>query len=344
MTIREQLVRQAGWCSTFGSPLYAYLLSRAADSCEGAGPLRLLLADHASDPATDVLPLRLMGAVHRLVLEGWAPSLAACFPSVGGSGAVSEAWPLFHDAIRDHLETLRQLIKAPVQTNDVGRSGSLLGGFGLIARRTGLPLRLLEVGCSAGLNLRWDRFRFEWEGGSWGDPASAVRLCDVIAEGNPEVPAAIPILERSGCDLAPIDAATEAGRLTLRSYVWADQLDRLARLDAAIRVADAVPCAIDRAHAADWLAVHLRSPVPDVATVVFHSVMWEYLSAVEQGRITATLERAGSKASARAPLAWLRMEPHGNTFEIRLRLWPGPDDRVIATTRAHAPSVRWIGP
>ncbi len=130
----------------------------------------------------------------------------------------------------------------------------------------------------------------------------------------------------------------------MRSTVWADQLDRLARLDAAISVAAAVPCIIDKAHAADWLAVQLRAPVAGVASVVFHSVMWDYLSGAEQDRMTATLAHAGSKASARAPLAWLRMEPRGNTFEVRLRVWPGLEDSVIATTGAHAPSVRWLGP
>lgn len=133
----------------------------------------------------------------------------------------------------------------------------------------------------------------------------------------------------------------------MRSYVWADQLDRLARLarlDAAISVATTIPCIIDTAHAADWLALQLRAPVAGVASVVFHSVVWDYLSGAEHDRMMATLNHAGSKASAQAPLAWLRLEPHGNTFEVRLRVWPGLDDRVIATTGAHAPSVRWLGP
>ena len=285
-----------------------------------------------------------MGAIHRLVLDGRATSLAAYYPSAGGMGATTEAWPAFQAVIAEHIGTLRELIGAPVQTNDVGRSAGLLGGFGVIAGRTGLPLRLLEVGTSAGLNLRWDRFRFEWAGGGWGDATSAVQLRDVFEQAHPVLPPEIPVIERRGCDRAPIDPTSEAGRLTLRSYVWADQLERLARLDAAISVAAAIPCVIDTAQAADWLAVQLRAPGGGVASGVFHSVMWDYLSGAEQVRMTATLDHAGAKASARAPLAWLRLEPHGNTFEVRLRVWPGLEDRVIATTGAHAPSVRWRGP
>ena len=44
----------------------------------------------------------------------------------------------------------------------------MLGGFLEIARRTGLTLRLLEVGASAGLNLRFDSYRYELGDERWG--------------------------------------------------------------------------------------------------------------------------------------------------------------------------------
>jgi hypothetical protein len=37
----------------------------------------------------------------------------------------------------------------------------LIGGFLRVAAMTRRPLRLLEVGSSAGLNLRWDHYRYE---------------------------------------------------------------------------------------------------------------------------------------------------------------------------------------
>src|ERR1700683_2961520 len=135
------------------------------------------------------------------------------------------------------MESLHLLINNPVQTTDVGRSGSLLGSFGLIAEKARLPLRLLEVGTSAGLNLRWDQYRYEWSGGAWGDAVSAVRVENVFLGRDPSIPSHIEIVERAGCDPAPVDISNESGRLTLLSYTWPDQIDRIRRLDAAIKIA-----------------------------------------------------------------------------------------------------------
>jgi hypothetical protein len=111
-----------------------------------------LLRGHEGDPEPSALALRLMGAVHRLVLRGDASDLARHYPSAGGSP--HEPWPVFLATLRDHADELRRLLDDPVQTNEPARCGALLGGFLEIARRTHLPLRLLEVGASAGLNLR----------------------------------------------------------------------------------------------------------------------------------------------------------------------------------------------
>jgi hypothetical protein len=342
LSIPDQFRRQAGWCERLGSPLYSHLLSRCADDYEQGGAVHDLLQLHEKDDESSVLPLRFMGAVHRLVLQGRQVELAKFYPSVGGIVELDGAWEAFKIAIREQAESLAKLIRNPLQTNEVGRSGSLLGGFGLIAEQTRLPLRLLEIGTSAGLNLRWDHYRYEWPGGAWGNPASPVRMEKVFRERAPFLPPAIQIMERAGCDTSPVDINSDSGRLTLLSYTWPDQLDRIRRLQAAIEIARSVPCVIDKGHGADWIEVHLKNSFAGVVTVAFHSAVWQYLSKSEQQRITTAIEDAGTRASQKAPVAWLRMETANSTFEIRLRIDPGFEDQIIATSRPHAPSVHWL--
>jgi hypothetical protein len=282
-----------------------------------------------------------MGAVHRLALEGRAPALAAHLPSTGGDGDHAAAWTALEGLLGTRRGELRAGLARPVQTNEVGRAAALLGGFLVVARDTGLPLRTLELGASAGLNLRWDAFRYEGDDVAWGDPSSPVRL-DVA----PPVAAAVPavtVAERAGCDPAPVDLGTEDGRLTLASYVWADQLERLARLDGAIALARRHPAAVERAAAVDWLAARLAAPSPGRATVVYHSIVMQYLSAAERGELNAILARAGARATAAAPLARLALEPAGHYAELRLTTWPGGRERLLAAAGYHGRPLRWSG-
>ena len=149
-------------------------------------------------------------------------------------------------------------------------------------------------------------------------------------------------MERAGCDPAPIDATTDEGSLTLQSFVWPEQLERLELLRTAIEVARRTPAVVDQASAPDWLATRLAQERGGSATVVYHSVVWGYLTDDDRARITHLLHEAGDKATEADPLAWLRMEPGANDADVTLTTWPGAHERVLATAGYHGRPVRWL--
>jgi hypothetical protein len=114
-------------------------------------------------------------------------------------------------------------------------------------------------------------------------------------------------------------------------------------LRAALEVARRTPVTVDRASATDWLEERLARQRGGSATVVFHSIMWGYLTDDDRERITRTLTSAGERATASEPLAWLRMEPGADQTDVTLTTWPGGDERVIARAGYHGRPVRWIG-
>jgi hypothetical protein len=230
-----------------------------------------------------------------------------------------------------------------VQTNEVGRAAVLAPGFALIARRAALPLRLREVGSSAGLLLRWDHYRYVADGVELGDPTSPLVFDDAWIEPVPDLSGSPVVTDRRGCDIAPIDAGSADGRLSLLSFVWADQEDRIERLRLALDIAAAHPAVVDRADAGDWLESQLAADASGQVTVVFHSIVIQYLPEASRQRLRAVLEDTGERATRDNPLAWLRMEPAGANADLRLTWWPGGEEVVLATTGYHGREIRWTG-
>lgn len=338
-TIAARLQWQADACRMIGSPLYAGLLERASDDVEALGPTWGILRGHESDPEFSVLGLRLLGAVNRLVLSGREPALADAYSQ--GDGGV--AWERFHDTLRRNATELRALLDLPVQTNEVRRCAALVFGFLAVSVETKLPLRLLEVGASAGLNLRWDRFRYESDGFSWGPASSPVRLeFELDGKPPPPLPHGVEIASRSGCDAAPIDPMTPEGQLTLLTYIWPDQHERIARMQAALDVAAEEPVSLDREAATAWAERMLAEPAPGQATVLYHSIVSQYLSDAERAALFDLIRAAGERATAHAPLAWLRMEPADDRADVHLTLWPGGEDRHLARAGYHGSPVQLL--
>lgn len=342
--VREAFTRQVDWCRQLGSPFTAALLEAILADATAGGPAAALLAGWPGDPVADALPLRMAGALHALVLKGADPALAAVYPGGGGDPAGLAA--ALRPALVRATPFIQDFMVSPPQTNEVGRSAVLLPGFLRIAELTELPLATLEIGASAGLNMAWDRYRYRLGADEWGDPAAALLLAPVWRGPPPPLAAPVRVAERAACDLSPVELADPEARMRLRAYVWADQAERLARLDRAIATVHGMGLRVERADAATWLQARLARPAAAVTTVIYHSIMWHYMPKATRQAITATIETAGQGAARSAPVAWLRFEPPeaDQPPELHLTLWPGPHHEKLARAQAHGRTIDWLAP
>jgi hypothetical protein len=140
-----------------------------------------------------------------------------------------------------------------------------------------------------------------------------------------------------------VNISDPVARARLRAYVWADQLDRMKRLEAAIALARAEGVTVDTDDAVRWTAARAL-PRDGAATVLYHSVFWQYMPPDSQAALLAAIRSHGAAASEPAPFAWLRMEPPAHdlaNMELRLTLWPDGEDRLLARVHPHGAEVNW---
>ncbi len=334
---------QADACRELGSPLYGDLLLRAADDLLTGGPTAEVLRGHLDDRLSSVLALRLLGGAHALALSGRAPQLAAFYPSAGGTldsePGSPQAWAALRRTFDEQRDELRTWLDHPPQTNEVGRAAALLGGLRYISAEQALPVRLIEVGASAGLNLRADRFSVPGDAGSYGNPDSPVVLT-AGWQGEPPPASRIEVIERLGGDLSPVDPNTAAGRLRLTAYVWPDQADRIRRLRGAFTIAAEVPAEL-RAESASATVARTRLE-PGTWTVLWHSIFRQYLTERQRTELATGVGALGGLATPAARFAYLYLEQsRAGGCPVTLVTWPGGKRRVLGTAPAHGLPVYW---
>jgi len=313
----------------------------AADDIEAGGVVAELFAGDPAPPGS-VPQLRLLAALHYLVLAGRASELAAFYPSAGGQSPAEEAWPAARAAIVEHFEWLRSRVRRTVQTNEPGRSAVLYPALLWLTARHRRPIRLLEIGASAGLNLAADRFLYLLGNLRLGDPTSPLVFREPWAPAPPidlaAAAAALRITARAGCDLAPLDAFDPADQLTLESYIWPDELDRMERLRAALSVAARAPVRIVRASASRWLPEAIGSGRDDELTVVWHSVMRQYVEPEEWSTIEEVL-------ATHPEVVRLSMEPslddHLGRQRLAVREHPDGPEMTLARAGDHGLPISW---
>jgi hypothetical protein len=224
-----------------------------------------------------------------------------------------------------------------VQTNEVQRAWALLPAFLTVA--DGRPFDLIELGPSAGLNLLWDRYRYAYSTGVWGE--SALEL-----SGNDRVPPPAPLFERRvevarrrGIDRNPVDATSEHGARLLKAFVWADQTGRLERLQRAIDVVRQDPPQLIRGDYVDTLPALLADRIEGVHLVVFQTASTMYLNEAALTRLHGALQ----EAALVEPLTYLGTgrAPDDDGFALEVEDWPGGARERLAVFDFHGDWLDW---
>jgi len=315
--IRRAFLQQASASELSGSPLYAEVSRRLAERPE--------LIDVADG---DVMhhPIRVLGALHRFALltgeDPWTDPVATI------------------EARRAELEKL--VATQRVQTNEVQRAWALLPAFLAFGAAR---LDLLELGSSAGLNLVWDRYRYRYAAGTWGPDDAPLELA---GEERAPVPAEllghrVDVVRRRGVDLEPVDTSSPDERLMLRSFVWADQSERLERLDRALTALAAEPPALIQGDYVSLLPQLLADRVDGALLVVFQTASTQYLEADRYTELQRTL------AAAQPPIGWVSTRHHldeegdlSGGYELEAGVLPGRP-RLVARMGYHGQWLEWLG-
>ncbi|THD34777.1 MAG: DUF2332 domain-containing protein [Sphingomonas sp.] len=332
---------QEFYCQKNGAPMYARLCAAIAEGLSRESEVGRRVLDWPGEPTRDALPLRFIGGLHALVRAGKDSGLAAIFR---GEATVPAAIAAdLNAALVAHDAELLPWLDGPPQTNEPGRSGSLMTGLLEVARRFGPKIELLEIGSSAGLNLLIDRYAFDLGGTKAGPAGSPVTLTPAWTGPAPEqVP--VDIVSVRGCDIQPLDATDPAVATRLLAYVWPEMPVRFGRMEAAIAMQREKAVDLVQSDAADWVEARLAEPqAAGVTRVLMHSVVWQYLPEDTANRIRAAMAAAGAAATAERPLAWVMVEPNRAFAEhvIRVRSWPGGEWTVLATAHAHGAWIKY---
>lgn len=335
-----------------GTPLYGWLFLRAADD-----PELVELASHGQEGAR---PVHLLSAVHDLLLRDPDDPLARFFATLTQDPAPAEkAFPELQRFCRERRSEILAILESrTVQSTYVERCWSVMPAIAHVAEAAGEPLNLIEIGCSAGVLLTFDRYAYDiLERGSIGR-ADAPLLLSGNLSGHP--PLRIPeISARIGIDLHPVDARSPDDRRWLLALCLPEFRTEQAQLSTALDVVTQSDLRLLEGDALDLLPGALESVSGPVC--VFHSVCLLYWSADAK----AALDRMLCEASLSRDIYRLGFElaedfdayhagrdeapgqterPEGATFDVIFTAYRAgqSESRVIAHATPDFTSLHWL--
>lgn len=346
-SVADALNWHADHCDKSNAPITARVIRSIHAIMQTETAFGRRLASWAGRGVEDALALRVVGGLHFLKLTGTEPRLAPVFEGRITDQATIDT--LMCEAAETYDNLLLPWLDGPPQTNEAGRSASIMAMLLWLSGKLGPRFALFEIGASAGINTMMDRYAYDLGGTKAGPKSSPMQI---VPEWRGDAPPAaeVEIVSIKGCDIAPVDLSDPAQAERLKAYIWADATPRMMRMEAAIALAGEQAPDLVRMDAAEFVAEQLAAPQEEgVTKALFHTVMWQYLPTETRAAITQAMEEAGAKASADKPLAWLRVETNRKTFrhEVTVRFWDGSGEgsewAQLAEAHPHGTWISWQG-
>jgi hypothetical protein len=282
----------------------------------GDGKL-LVLASNI--PPNQPAPNLFFSAVHYLLMrpENETHPLRDFFPDLANElNTRDDPYPVFRKFCLAHATEMAQLLKTrSVQVNEIGRCSYFLPAFQILSQQLGgEPFVAIEVGASAGLNLFWDRYAYDYGDGTlYGSATSQIVLtCEL--RGNlrpPRLDTFPPVAMRFGIDLDPKDVLDEDAMLWLRALIYPEQVERARRLEKAIALARQHPPLLVAGDALHVAPRALAAIAPNMPVLLFHSFVLNQFTDPHRARYFDML----ADWSTRRRLFDLALEPSD---------WPAP--------------------
>jgi hypothetical protein len=149
------------------------------------------------------------------------------------------------------------------------------------------------------------------------------------------------VRDRIGIDAEPVDVATEESARLLRCFVWADQHERLERLDRAIASLRLDPPELVQGDLVDLLPGVLGRRREGALTVVFETAVLGYVPEERRRLVFEALDDAAHDA----PLALVRTSqpPDGTDthYGMWIRVWPAARE-AVALAGYHGAWLEWL--
>lgn len=292
----------------------------------------------------DAMPLRIHGGLHNLVLTGEDDRLARVYAGqITDQGTIDK---LVCELVETYDHQLLPWLDGPPQTNEAGRSASIMAALLWLSGQVGPRFEMNEIGSSAGVNTMMERYRYDLGGVSVGPATSPMRI-EPEWQGPPPPDNSVEIAAIRGCDQAPVDLTDPEAAMRLKSYVWPEATARMGRIDAAIELANQKKPDVVSLDAAEFVKEMLaQEQEQGVTRVLYHSIVWQYLPDETQARIEQAMAAAGAAATPDKPLAWVSLETNRETFrhELHVRFWPGGGEPVLlGEAHPHGAWVKWEG-
>lgn len=336
-----------------GSPLYGCLFERAADDAA-----LVELASHGQEGAR---PVHLLSAVHDLLLRDPSDRLGRYFATVtDGPAPPEQAFPELQRFCRERRGDILSLLRErTVQSTYVERCWSLRPALAHVARLAGEPLNLVEIGCSAGVLLTFDRYAYSLPADGRIGPSNA----PLTLSGNVTGPApnGVPAIgARIGIDLHPVDVRSADARRWLLALCLPELREQQQRLATALDVVATTDLRLIEGDALDRLAGVIGSIEGPLC--VFHSVCLLYWPAEAKAALHEQLRELGRSrdiyrlgfelaADFEAYHAGRDGRPHGlerpagATFDVTYTRYRAgmAESRTIANAAPDFTSLYWLG-